>query len=164
MTNDKQRIEHAKWVLERTLGWIATADVKVGVVMALDTAMFAGLATAFGASDSSTRTAWAFVAIVVACCSLIAAVFCAAVAALPRITGPVASNIYFGRIAEKPLEEYNEAFCRLDEAAFLADLTTQIHRNAEIARAKHAWVRKSLVWSYVAALPWAASILLLIKR
>jgi len=164
MTDDKQRIDHAKWLLERTLNWIATADVKVGVVMALDTAMFAGLATAYGASDSSTRTAWAFFAIVVACGSLIAGVFCAAMATLPRIAGPVASNIYFGRIAEKPIEEYNEAFCSLDEAAFLADLTTQIHRNAEIATAKHAWVRKCLVWSYVAALPWAASILLLIRR
>jgi len=164
MTDNKHRIDHAKWVLERTLSWIATADVKVGVVMALDTAMFAGLATAYGASDSSTRTAWAFVAIVFACSSLIAAVFCAAMAALPRITGPVASNIFFGRIAEKSVEEYNEAFCRLDEVAFLSDLTTQIHRNAEVATAKHAWVRKSLVWSYVAALPWAASILLMIKR
>jgi hypothetical protein len=164
MTDDKQRIEHAKWVLERTLGWIATADVKVGVVMALDTAMFAGLATAYGASDSSTRTAWAIVALVVASGALFAAVFCAAMSALPRITGPVASNIYFGRIAEKSLEEYNEAFARLDDAALLSDLTTQVHRNAEIATAKHAWVRKSLIWSYVAALPWAASILILIKR
>jgi len=164
MTDNKQRIDHAKWLLERTLNWIATADVKVGVVMALDTAMFAGLATAYGASDSSTRTAWAFLAIVVACGSLIAAVFCSAMAALPRITGPVASNIFFGRIAEKRLEEYNEAFCRIDDATFLADLTTQIHRNAEIAAAKHAWVRNSLIWSYVATLPWAAAILLMIKR
>jgi len=163
MTDNKQRIDHAKWLLERTLNWIATADVKVGVVMALDTAMFAGLATAYGASDANARTAWAILAIVVACGSLIAAVFCAAMAALPRITGPIASNIYFRRIAEKPLEEYNEAFCHLDEAAFLADLTTQIHRNAEIATAKHGWVRKSLIWSYVATLPWAATILLMIK-
>jgi hypothetical protein len=164
MTDDKQRTEHAKWVLERTLGWIATADVKVGVAMALDTAMFAGLAASYGVSDSSTRTVWAFMAITVACGSLIAAVFCAAMSALPRINGPISSNIYFGRIAEKSLEEYNETFSRLDEGTFLVDLTSQIHRNAEIAAAKHAWVRKSLVWSYLAALPWATSILLMVKR
>ena len=35
MTDDKQRIEIGKWLFERTLGWIATSDVKVGVAMAL---------------------------------------------------------------------------------------------------------------------------------
>lgn len=164
MTDDKLRIDHAKWVLERTIGWIATADVKVGVAMALDTAMFAGLAAAYGVSDSNTRTVWTVMAIIAASGSLIIAVFCAAMSALPRINGPIESNIYFGRIAEKRLDEYNEAFCRLDDATFLTDLTSQIHRNAEIATAKHAWVRKSLVWSYLAALPWATSILLLVKR
>jgi hypothetical protein len=39
MTDDGERIEAAKWLFERTLGWIATADVKVGVALALDTAM-----------------------------------------------------------------------------------------------------------------------------
>lgn len=164
MSDDRERIEHAKWVLERTLGWIATADVKVGVAMALNTAMFAGLAAAYGVSDSSTRTAWVLFAVIVACCFLVAAVFSAAMSALPRINGPIASNIYFGRIAEKRIEEYCNDFKGIDDAAFLSDLTSQIHRNAEIATVKHTWVRKSLVCSYLAALPWATSILLMVKR
>src|ERR1700749_2679852 len=51
MNDDKQRIEAAKWLFERTLGWIATADAKVGVAIALDTAMLGGLAAAFAGSD-----------------------------------------------------------------------------------------------------------------
>lgn len=163
MTDTRQRIEHAKWLFERTLSWIGTADVKVGVTMALDTAMFGGLAAAYGASDTSTRTAYAYLATFAGCGCLVVAVFCAGMAAIPRMLGPLASNIYFARIAERPIEEYNEAFGRLDEAAFLADLTTQIHRNAEIATVKHAWVRKSLIWSFLAAAPWASAIAMLVK-
>jgi hypothetical protein len=62
------------------------------------------------------------VAIFLACGALIAAVFCAAMSAMPRISGPIDSNIYFCRIAQKRHEEYNEAFCCLEETAFLADL------------------------------------------
>jgi hypothetical protein len=42
-------------------------------------------------------------------------------------------------------------------------LTTQIHRNAQIATAKHWWVRKSLIWSFLAAIPWIVAIGLLVK-
>ena len=163
MTDLPKRIEHAKWLLERTLGWIATADVKVGVAVAIDTAMFGGLAAAFAASDTSTRTTWAYLALISSCVCLAAAVFCASMAAIPRMLGPVSSNIFFARIAEQTTHEFSEAFTRLDDPAFLADLTTQIHRNAEIATAKHSWVRKSLTWSFLAVMPWAAAIAFLVK-
>jgi hypothetical protein len=163
MIDVKQQTEHAKWLLERTLNWIAAADVKVGVAMALDTAMFGGLAAAYGVSDASTRTTWAYVATFATCICLVAAAFSAAMAAIPRMLGPVASNIFFARIAEKSVDEYIDGFTRLDDAAFLRDLTTQIHRNSEIATAKHAWVRKSLIWSFLSAAPWASAIALLVK-
>lgn len=144
MTDLPKRIEHAKWLFERTLGWVATADVKVGVAVAIDTAMFGGLAAAFAVSDASTRTTWAYLALLSSCVGLTLAVFCASMAAIPRMLGPVSSNIFFARIAEQPTHEFSDAFARLDDPVFLADLTTQIHRNAEIATVKHGWVRKSL--------------------
>lgn len=163
MTDIQQRIENAKWLFERTLVWIATADVKVGVAVALDTAMFGGLAAAYGASDASTRTVWAYTAIIAVCAGLVLAVFCASMAIIPRMLGPVSSNIFFARIAEQPIDQYCLTFERLTEAEFLFDLTTQIHRNAEIANAKHKWVRKSLIWSFLAAAPWAVAIANLVK-
>lgn len=164
MTSPNPRIDHAKWLLERTLGWIATADVKVGVAIALDTAMFGGLAAAYGTSDHTTRTAWAMLALIAACGLLAVAVFCASMAAIPRMLGPVSSNIYFARIAERKTADYSDAFARMSETDFLDDLTSQIHRNSEIATAKHAWVRKSLIWSFLSALPWATAIILLVKH
>lgn len=163
MTNDKERLEAAKWIFERTLGWIATADAKVGVAVAIDTAMVGGLAAAFSASDAQSRTAWACVAITAATGGLVAALFCAAMAAIPRMLGPVSSMIFFGRVSEKSEEDYVAAFSRLTESQLLLDLTTQIHRNSQIATEKHQWVRKSLIWSFFAAAPWIAAIALIVK-
>lgn len=163
MDDAKQRLEHAKWLFERTLHWIATADIKVGTAMALDTAMFGGLAAAYGLSDSHAHTAWLYVTAVLSCFCLIAAVFCAAMASIPRMLGPVASNIYFARISEQSVDVYIDTFSKLDESDFLNDLITQIHRNAEIATAKHTWVRKGLVWSFLASGPWAVAIIILVN-
>lgn len=54
-------------------------------------------------------------------------------------------------------------FAKMTEKDFLADLATQIHRNAQIANAQHVWVRKSLIWSFLAAILWIAAIGLLVK-
>jgi len=52
---------------------------------------------------------------------------------------------------------------QLTEKQLLDDLARQIHRNAEIAFDKHSWVRKSLLWSFWGAIPWASAIALLVK-
>lgn len=163
MTDDKQRIEFAKWLFERTLGWIATADVKVGVAMALDTAMLGGLATAFGTSDPQQRTAWCYLAVMTAVGAMVIAIFCAGMAAIPRMLGPVKSMIFFARIKEQSTVDYANQFTQLSDQDLLADLTTQIHRNAEIATEKHWWVRKSLIWSFLGAIPWCVALVLLVK-
>ena len=163
MTNSTHKLDNAKWLFERTLGWIATADVKVGVAVAIDTALLGGLAAAFGASDPHLRTAWTYLTIIAAGFGMIVAIFCAGMAAIPRMLGPVKSSIYFARIAEKTEADYAADFVQIDEQAFLSDLAIQIHRNAQIATAKHSWVRKSLLWSFLAAVPWIAAIALLVK-
>ncbi len=62
----KDRLAIAQWVLERHLAWIAAAEVKVGVIVALDTALLGGLAAAFGVSEISARGAWAYLFILLA--------------------------------------------------------------------------------------------------
>ena len=151
MTDDKQRIEAAKWLFDRTLGWIATADVKVGVAIALDTAMLGGLAAAFAGSDYHLRTAWCYFFVVVSTAGMTVAMFCAGMAAIPRMLGPVKSMIFFGRVAEKDEAEYVADFVKMSDQELLADLTTQIHRNSQIACDKHRWVRRSLIWSFFSA-------------
>lgn len=163
MTDDKQRIQIGQWLFERHIGWIATSDVKVGVLMALDTAMLGGLAAAFSSSDPHLRTAWCYLTVLTASGGMVIAMFCAGMAAIPRMLGPVKSMIFFGRISEKKEADYAADFEKMSEKDFLRDLSVQIHRNAQIATIKHGWVRKGLIWSFLAAIPWIAAIALLVK-
>lgn len=157
------RLATAQWVLERHLAWIAAAEVKVGVIVALDTALLGGLAAAFGASDSAARTAWTYLFTLVAAGAAVLGLFCAAMAVLPRTNGPKDSLLFFGPIAAMNARSFGERFKEATDEQLLADWTDQIHRNAEIACDKYAWVRKSMYWSFIAAIPWIAAVGLLIK-
>lgn len=42
MTNGDNRLQTAHWIFERQLSWIAAAEVKVGVLVALNTGMLGG--------------------------------------------------------------------------------------------------------------------------
>lgn len=161
MSNYRQKIDDAKWLLERMLSWVAAADVKTGIILTIQMGMFGGLAAAYSSANVINRTDAAYFFIALACGCLISAASCAAAAALPRISGPIRSNIYFGRIASTSLVNFNHSFETLTDEALLQDLTTQIHRNAEIARLKHAWVLSSLEWTFSSAIPWTVAILLL---
>ncbi len=157
------RLATAQWVLERHLAWIAAAEVKVGVIVALDTALLGGLATAFAASDSDARTACMYFFVLVAAGAAVLGLFCAAMAVLPRTNGPKDSLLFFGRIAGMDATSYRERVRQATDEQLLADCADQIHRNAEIACDKYAWVRKSMMCSFLAAVPWIAAISLLVK-
>jgi len=163
LTSDEERVRAAQWLFERTLGWIATADVKIGVAIALDTAMLGGLAAAFAGSDYHLRTDWCYFFVLSATAGMAFAMFCAGMAAIPRMRGPVKSMIFFGRVMEKDADIYVDEFSRMTVKEFLADLTMQIHRNSEIACEKHHWVRKSLYWSFLSAGAWIVAIAMLVK-
>lgn len=157
------RLATAQWLLERQLAWISAAEVKVGVIVALDTALLGGLVAAFSASDSAVRTSCVNLLVLVAAAATVLALSCAAMVVLPRISGPTDSLIFFGRIAEIDAASYHKHVRQATDEELLADWANQIHRNAEIARDKHTWVRKSMVWSFLAAVPWIAAIALLVK-
>jgi hypothetical protein len=149
---DADRIEIARWVLERNLAWIAAADAKVGVVVAMDTAMLAGLGAAL--STAPAKSALLILVAVAAALALARGLYCAAMAVLPRIDGPQDSLLFFQPISKMPLNKYQEQFIGATDVALLQDCLSQIHRNAEIAATKHAWVRSAMGWSFVSAVPW----------
>jgi len=163
MNDVSDRLATAQWVLERHLAWIAAAEVKVGAVVAIDTGLLAGLAAAYGASDASTRTAWAYFFAGFAAVGTVAALVCAAIALKPRIGGPISSLLFFGRIQELSLPEFQSQFSHASAEELLKDWTAQIHRNAEIAAAKYKWVGLSIRFSFAAASPWIVSIIMFIK-
>lgn len=91
--NNDERLSFARWVLERNLHWVGAAEAKIGVIVALDTAMLGGLAAAFNAVKKADLTAWAnFFSSVTAVSLLLALFFCAAMCVLPRTDGVVSNN------------------------------------------------------------------------
>ena len=163
MSETSDRLKVAQWALERQLAWISTAEVKVGAVIAINTAMLGGLATAFNASHLPSRTAWAYLFTLAAAGVSLIALFCAAMALVPRIAGPKESLLFFARVAAGECHDYQERFAKASDAELLKDFTAQVYRNAEIASDKYKWVGKAIRWSSFNILPWVAAIGLLVK-
>lgn len=163
MTDDDDRLSAAKWIFERTLGWIATADVKIGAAIAIDSAMLGGLAAAFAGSEHHVRTAWVYLFVCTGAAGMMFALFCAGFALFPRMDGPKTSMIFFGKIIKMDEATYIERFMKLSSHELLADLSAQIYRNSQIACDKHHWVRKSLIWSFFSATLMVPAIALLVK-
>mgnify|MGYP001360621427 CR=1 FL=1 len=161
MSENTTRLQTAQWVIERQLAWIAAADAKVAVVVAIDTAMIAALATAFAAAKSPTP--WAITLSLTASLFTVVAMACAATSLLPRTSGPQSSLLYFGTISKSPPADYVEAFSKASADELLQDWALQIHRNAEIATRKHLLVRRAIGWSFAGALAWVFSVGLLVR-
>ena len=136
----------------------------MGVIVAIDTAMLGGLGAAFSAAVGAVRTQWAWLFTIAATICLGVGLFCAAMAVLPRVTGPAQSLLFFGRVGPCADVEYIEAFKKVTHADLLEDWMTQIHRNAQIACDKFAWVRKSMLWSFLSVLPWFPAIITLVQN
>lgn len=164
MSTEKDRLQLAQWVLERNLAWIAAAEVKVGVVVAIDTAMLGGLGAAFSAADGLARSHWAWAFTNMAVVALAVGLFCAAMVVLPRVSGPTKSLLFFGRVGPCADAEYIENLKKATDSELLDDWAAQIHRNAQIACDKFGWVRKSMLWSFLSVAPWFGAIVMLLKK
>jgi len=164
MSNKKERLTVAQWVLERNLAWIAAAEVKVGIVVAIDTAMLGGIAAALSASNPAASSWWIYLLTLIAVGALGIAIICAAMSIMPRVSGPARSLLFFGRIAEMDSSEFRNQFSQVSDDELLEDLANQIHRNAQIAKTKFRWVRNSMGWSFLSIIPWFVAITVLVKK
>lgn len=162
MTDRFERVQVAQWILDKQLGWIDAADSKVAVIVALDTAIFATLATAYASAKSPV--AWASLTSMATGALLFIALACAAMSLFPRTDGPKQSLLFFGTVASESRADYTAALVASPLDKLHDDIATQIHRNAEIAKVKHRWVRRSIGWSFLAAAPWAVAVYLLVKH
>ena len=110
------------------------------------------------------RTHWVVLFCLAASIFLGIGLACASMAVLPRVTGPSSSLLFFGRIANGEEVDYTNSFKGASVDALLTDWTAQIHRNAQIACDKFRWVRRGMLWSFLAILPWFAAIITLVHK
>lgn len=157
----RERIGAAQWILERNLGWIAAADIKAGVIIGINAALGGGLAAAYNEADS--RTCFVIILSVLAAVLGMLSVFFSAMAVLPHTNGPKRSLVFFGCIAQLERSEYCEKFGAVSEEELLSDLTSQIHRNAEIACDKYGHLGKAMRLALCFSVVWAIALALLVK-
>lgn len=158
--DDTERLNHARWTLERQLTWIAAADAKVGVVITLHVAMLGGLGAAYTAA--AAKSPWVNgMAAAYAILSLVSLI-CAAMAIWPRTDGPKNSMIYFGCIVQGHSKDYVDDFKNKSDDFFLVDLTEQVHRNAQIAAKKISFVSTAMKVAFTGSLFWAVAVALLV--
>lgn len=157
----RERIGAAQWILERNLGWIAAADIKAGVIIGINTALGSGLAAAY--NEAGSRTCLIIVLTALAAFLGLISVFFSAMAVLPHTSGPKRSLVFFGCIAQLERSEYCEKFGTVSEEDMLLDLTSQIHRNAEIACYKYDHLGKAMRLAFFFTVIWVAALVLLVK-
>ncbi len=161
MNDEKERLITAQWILERQLHWIAAAEVKIAVIVAVDTAILGSLGSMLG--SDSPKTAWMVLFASFTLFSIFCAIICAAKTVIPRLGGPDSSLIFFGKIQAQDIDDYGAKVRSISDQDLLKDFTDQIHRNSEIALAKHVWVKNALYWSLIAVFPWAGFIVMVLK-
>lgn len=157
MADETERLRTTQWILERQIGWISTADIKVGAVVAIQTAMAGLLASAFSAA--STRSEYVIFSTAFSFLLTIAAFICASYALIPRTDGPDRSVIFFGKIVCFSRREYVDEMSNITYQQLIEDCAEQIHRNAEIAKEKHRWVQNGMIWTFLSAPFWIFSLL-----
>lgn len=106
--------------------------------------MLGSLVAAFSSAEVAVRTTWAYTWTIGAGVAIAIGIIFAALAVLPRVNGPEKSIVFFGRIGVLEKAEYFENFKNSSDTQLLEDWTDQIHRNAQIACEKFAWVRASM--------------------
>jgi hypothetical protein len=152
------RLEHAKWVLERNLGWIAAAEVKAGTISAFDAALLGLLVALYAEHGWGVNRVDRVLAFAATAFFLLMAIYCVAACIIPRTAGPGRSLIYFGCVKSQALSDYDLALRSASEEELLDDCIAQVHRNAEIACEKYDWAKAATLWTLVGAVSWVLAV------
>ncbi len=148
--------EHLQYVLDKQLGWIASADARLSLVLPLSTAMLGSLAV-FAPKPNAWNLAAGLPAALATLFLCLSIIFCA-LACFPRTSGTDGSMIFFEGIRSRSVEEFASAAHSTEATAFANDLLEQCHINAEIASSKFRWVKRSITSLLISMLPWAITI------
>lgn len=151
---DNETIEKS---LERQLGWVRSAESRLNLVLPLGTVLFGGMAIKLDQLPEFCTplalSAWTSLVLIVF------SIISAAVSVFPQTKGPKGSLLFFGTIAEMPLEIFIENMNKTEASEYRQDLLQQIHRNSQIASARFRWMKLSMAsllislpfWGYAAS-------------
>jgi len=146
--------------LNRQLNWIKTAETKLSFTLAISTAALGVLIT-FLPKNAYEWNCSMVLLVSISGLLLLACLFCLSMASFPQTKGPSGSIIFFGGIEQLTEIEFLSKVNSLSEENYLEDLSSQCHRNAEIAAIKYKWIKIAVILVYAAIIPWLISLYLL---
>lgn len=150
------KVTQVRWVLERQIHWIASADSKLTIIGPLPLAMMT-----FSLIDLDTRLIvinWQDAPLLVSTACLFLSMLFSALSLSSRLNGPSESNIYFKTIGERELSNFVNDVLKETEEQHLTDLAQQVHINAQIATEKHKNITRAILMLVIAVPFWLATV------
>lgn len=138
--------------LDRQLAWISKSDSRLSFIVPIALAMLAALAAKAPELKIWTVEIWLFVGLS-AVFLFTTLIFCLC-ATFPRTDAKKESNIFFGGILTRDIDEFSSQVMALDDIQILEDIAFQVHINAEIASSKYKWIQGALFTLFLASVFW----------
>ena len=145
-------IEKAELNLERQIEWIGKHDIKTSFVAGVAIAM---LGVAANLDYSILRCTSYTIVITLTFLLLALSLFYVYLSQFPKVNSPNHSLLFFGTIADRKLNKFQEEFKSINEEKYLEDLLHQTHVNADIVKKKFNYLKLALIFLLLAVIPWS---------
>jgi hypothetical protein len=141
--------------LNLILSFFSRVDTRASVILAIDTAMLALLA-----SNTPTFHAmsWSSLIAILPVVLIGISLYHLYKAAFPRLEGGRSSLIYFREIAQRTEYKFISEFISQSEEEYMKDVLGQVWRNAEILKQKFDHLKHAYLFLGIAILPWLATL------
>ena len=154
--NHRDQLARAAEQLTRVLSFFPRLDAKASVVLALDTAMLAYLASKI--TSMAPLGGWLGIAPATAVLLIGISIGFLYLGGSPTLEGGHQSLVYFRAIAVRTEAKFIDEFRSASEETYLKDLLGQVWRNSEILKAKYDHLKWALRFLGLAIIPWLVSI------
>ncbi len=153
---DSNKLEHLRWILDKQIGWIVSAETKATTFIAFNFAIFTALGTLFELktitkTDLNIHNYGLIVAIGTVFFGLVALYFLLHVFS-PRLKGfssTTHSFVFFNLIVARTEDYYKKETPKQDYESLAEDTSIQILANAKIAQIKHTLIQKGIRFTYL---------------
>lgn len=156
------KVEIANDVLSRQLSWVSSADSKIPLIFAINTAMLGVLSALVGSFDN--WTVLNYISTILSIILLLGSMISLALTMFPRLTGPKDSLIYFGGIVTKSAEIYTQEMSNITDDILVKDILIQVYRNAEIANTKFNCIKWAMGQTFASFPLWLITVWFLIGK
>ncbi len=148
--------KYTKDVLSLQLNWIKSADNKIPPIFAINTAMLGVIAALIPDINSWDINSAIFTSMSIV--PIVGSIICLALTAFPRLSGPKDSVVFFSGITSRTEDTYITEISDLTVEVLNKDMLQQIYRNAEIAKSKYTYIKKSMILSFSSIPLWFISV------